>query len=79
VLLNRNLFSGERPFRAASTKAASITIRSFENATVPSGKTIPIRLAPASHFQLGQRIADCDMSGPQTTWRPTQRIGRRMH
>ena len=61
VLLNRNRFSGERPWRATSTKVASITIRSFENATEPSAKTIPIRLAPASHPQLGQRIADSAM------------------
>ena len=79
VLVNRNLFSGERPWRASSTKAASITIRSFENATVPSAKTIPIRLAPASHFQLGQRIADSDMLGPAITRWPQQRIGSRVH
>lgn len=58
VLLNRNRFSGERPWRATSTKEASTTMRSFENATEPSARTIPIRLAPASHPQLGQRIGD---------------------
>jgi len=65
VLLNRNLFSGERPWRATSTKAGSTTIRSLENATLPSGKMIPIRLAPASHRQLGQRIAGSDMLRPK--------------
>lgn len=58
VLLNRNRFSGERPCRATSTKAASTTMRSFENATEPSPRTIPIKLAPASHDQLGQRIVE---------------------
>ncbi len=62
VLLNRNRFSGERPCRATSTKAASITMRSFENATEPSARTIPIRLAPASHDQLGQRIGESAIS-----------------
>jgi hypothetical protein len=32
---------------------------------LPSGKIIPIRLAPASHRQLGQRIADSDMLRPK--------------
>jgi hypothetical protein len=64
VLLNRNLFSGVRPRSATSTKAASITILSFEKATVPLGKTIPITLAPDSHRQLGQTIADSDIKVP---------------
>jgi hypothetical protein len=64
VLLNRNRFSGERPCRATSTKASSITMRSFENATEPSASTIPIRLAPASHPQLGQRIVESAINIP---------------
>src|ERR1019366_2967678 len=65
VLLKRNRFSGERPWRAVSTKDASIMMRSFENATEPSAKTIPMTLAPASHPQLGQRIAVSDMFTPE--------------
>jgi len=61
VLLNRNRFSGDRPWRATFTNASLITMRSFENATDPSASTIPIRLAPASHSQLGHRIVDSVM------------------